>query len=559
MGCVLKSSLPVILALLLAVPSVRAAATPEAKATVVLFNKNDPDSESLARYYATKREIPPSQVVGLSCPAAEEITRADYDTTIAGPLREIFKKRGWWKVGAGRVVTATTVRFLAIMRGVPLKISPDATIPPATFVQGLPELVAARNDAAVDSELAALGIPVPSVAGLLPNPYFRRFTPILENPIDPGILLPARLDGPTVIMVRAMIDDALTAEKTGLWGWAYVDARNITSGGYAEGDTWMKNLVAAMRPAGIPVIFDNLPATIPTGFPVTDAAVYYGWYNDTVNGPFAEPGFQFQRGAVAVHIHSFSAASLRNAEAFWCGPLVAHGVAATMGNVYEPYLSLTANLDVFQDRLMAGMTFAESAYISQRALSWMGTVIGDPLYRPYRAWSSPTTDNLNPWQTYRGILSGFAGAPIAAARDLKRAAARSGNSMFLEALGVAQLDAGLNSDALLSLDAASKMASPPLVARRIDLERIAALQALGRADDASLVATAGAANSPAGPLRNLFLNALGAAPTPLPTPAPIALTEPVPESTPLPTPTPPPSPTPVPTPLPPPPVPDLQP
>ncbi len=554
-----KFSLAFFLALVLAVPSTRADATPEAKATIVLFNTNDPDSKSLAQYYATKREIPPSQVVGLNCSSAEEISRADYDATIAGPLREIFKKRGWWKMGAGRVVMATTIRFVAIMRGVPLKISPDATIPPATFVQGLPELVAARNDAAVDSELAALGIPVPSVAGLLPNPYFRRFTPILENPIDPGILLPARLDGPTVIMVRAMIDDALTAERSGLWGWAYVDARNITSGGYAEGDAWMNNLVAAMRPAGIPVIFDNLPATIPAGFPVTDAAIYYGWYNDTVNGPFAEPGFQFQRGAVAVHIHSFSAASLRNAEAFWCGPLVAHGVAATMGNVYEPYLSLTANLDIFQDRLMAGMTFAESAYISQRALSWMGTVIGDPLYRPYRAWFSPATDNLNPWQTYRGIVTGVSGGPIPAARDLKRAAAQSGNSMFLEALGVAQLDAGQSGDAVQSLDAASKIASPPLVARRIDLERIAALQALGRADEASIVATSGAADSPAGPLRNLFLNALGAAPTPVPTPAPIALTEPVPEPTSKPTPTPTPLPTPTPTPLPPPPVPDLQP
>ena len=51
------------------------------------------------------------------------------------------------------------------------------------------------------------------------------------------------------------------------------------------------------------------------------------------------------------------------------------GAAATLGNVYEPYLTLTPHLDVFHDRLCAGFTFAEASYMSQRVLSWMTTSV----------------------------------------------------------------------------------------------------------------------------------------------------------------------------------------
>lgn len=360
-------------------------ASPEARATVVIFNSNDPDSGPLAEYYAKRREIPVSQVIALACPATEEISRADYERTIAGPLRKIFTSRGWWTMGAGKeVVAATKIRFVALMRGMPLKILSDPALPPGQPVSGLPEFIASRNEASVDSEMACLG--EEKYPGIVANPYFRRFTPILENPVDPGMLLVARLDASTPLIVRAMIDDAILAERDGLRGVAYVDARGITEGEYAGGDEWMRKLAASMRGAGLPVVFDNLPGTFPCDYPITDAAVYYGWYADNLDGPFADPGFRFVPGAVAVHIHSFSASTLRSTTSNWCGPLLARGAAVTLGNVYEPYLGLTAHLDIFQDRLMAGFTFAESAYTSQQALSWMGVVVGDPLYRPYAAW-----------------------------------------------------------------------------------------------------------------------------------------------------------------------------
>jgi uncharacterized protein (TIGR03790 family) len=445
--------------------------------TIVLFNSNDPESESLAGYYARKRDIPPDRVVGLSCPAAEEISRANFEATIAAPLRRKMEAKGWWKMlrgsGGQKSVVQTSIRFVAIMRGVPLKIRADASIPPLELEGNIPKVISSRNEASVDSEIAALGLPDWGVASVVENPYFGRFTQILDDSVFPGMLLPARLDAPTASMVRAMVDESLAAEKEGLWGWAYIDGRDITSGGYTEGDNWMRHLVEILRQRGVPTIFDNLPATFGEQFPVTDAAVYFGWYAGDVNGPFARQDFRFQPGAVAVHLHSFSANTLRSMTNNWCGPLIARGAAATLGNVYEPYLSLTANLDIFQDRLMSGLTLAESAYMSMRALSWMGVVIGDPLYRPYAVWNQfydPRNRPPNPWRRFRSITLSAKGKILEAVIPLHEAARETQNGMFLEALGAAQFDANNAPASLNSFRDALALTTNQEVRRRLEME-----------------------------------------------------------------------------------------
>jgi hypothetical protein len=86
-------------------------------------------------------------------------------------------------------------------------------------------------------------------------------------------------------------------------------------------------------------------------------------------------------------------------------PLLEKGAAASLGNVYEPYLELTPHLDIFNDRLLHGFTFAESAYMATRTLSWMTVAVGDPLYRPYAAWlqvdAKPGGKTTDEWKMYR--------------------------------------------------------------------------------------------------------------------------------------------------------------
>lgn len=472
-----------LLLLFLAAVSVARAGSPEANATVVVYNSADPVSASLAKYYAQRREIPDANLVGLSAPILPEITRAEYRSTIAIPLMTTFETKGWWSMTSNRV-TQTKIRYVVLMKGMPLKIKSDGqTVVPRT---DLPPEIGKRDEASVDSEVACLGMTMVPTAGIVPNPYHRRFTPVLDLITDPGLLLVCRLDAPNEATVRAMIDAALATERDGLWGWAYVDSGWATgkAPGYADGDKWLTAAATQMREKGIPVLWDKAPESLPAGYPVTDAAIYYGWYAESINGPFQSQLFRFRTGAVAVHIHSFSAASLSDANAGWSAPLLERGAAATLGNVYEPYLALTANLDVFQDRLMSGFTFAESAYCSMRVLSWMNVAIGDPLYRPYAAWrnlQSPKEKSI--WQRYRDIVLVANGNVVAASKQLSAAAKETRNSMFLESLAAAQADANDLAASLDSVEKALAMDNPPLVRFRLILEKLGIMQATKRLDE----------------------------------------------------------------------------
>ncbi|MFL6540121.1 MAG: TIGR03790 family protein [Chthoniobacterales bacterium] len=316
-----------------------------APATIVVFNSNVPESEELAKFYAQKRGIARDHLVGLACPRDEEITRQDYDRTIAEPLRKIFQERKWWTMRESEenfpVVIGSTIRFVALIKGVPLKIRGTESYP-GDQNQGGP--IGGRNEASVDSELAVLGRFSPQISGIVGNPFFQSYRAAIEG-IDPAMLLVCRLDAPTAATVKRMITDAIETEKTGLWGRAYVDGAHNTSGGLQVGDQWLSEIVKQMHNAGIPVVFDDTPPMFPDGYPMSDCALYYGWYSANVAGPFTQFDFSFVRGAVAAHIHSFSASTLRDANANWVGPLLTKGAAASLGNVYEPYLQLTTHFD----------------------------------------------------------------------------------------------------------------------------------------------------------------------------------------------------------------------
>src|SRR5207245_5288911 len=281
-----------------------AAEQPLAQSTIVLYNKAVADSVELAKFYAEKRGIAPDHVIGLTCSTEEEISREEYDTTIADPLREIFKQRHWWTLNeSGKqspVVTASAIHFVATIKGIPLKIR---SIPAYPGDQPRPVPIGSRNEASVDSELAVLALHSRQISGATQNPYFRSFRAISDFN-DPTLLLVCRLDAPAAATVRALIADAIATEKTGLWGRAYVDAANKNVAGLAAGDEWLAEIVGQLHKVGIPVVYEDTPALFPDVYPTTDCALYYGWYAGTVAGPFARPDFRFVAGAVAVPIYS---------------------------------------------------------------------------------------------------------------------------------------------------------------------------------------------------------------------------------------------------------------
>jgi uncharacterized protein (TIGR03790 family) len=272
--------------------------------------------------------------------------------------------------------------IMVLMRGVPLKIADDPSVLAPENL--MPQLRA--NAAAVDSELALLPIAGLPLYGLIANPYFadkriRPFTQFFAN----YLIMVCRLDAPTPAIVRRMIQDAVETEKTELTGRAYFDIRSIDKkeDPYWLGDNWIERSALLFQARGFDVEIDRRPEVVSKFAPWDQIAFYAGWYTGDFRGPFENPSARFRRGAIAYHIHSFSAETVRSETKNWVGPLLAHGATATMGAVYEPYLRFTPDVSLFVSSLLSGLSFAESAYQSQLALSWMVTFVGDPLYRPF--------------------------------------------------------------------------------------------------------------------------------------------------------------------------------
>ena len=412
----------------------------------VVFNQSLPESVELARSYQKARSIPEKNMIGLDLPDREEITRAEYVSMLEKPLRDLFDKNRWWKRGRTSegviVASENQIEVMVTMRGVPLKISRLAKeASPESKTQKDPAATPANpvqdaNEAAVDSELAILSYDGHLLEGPIKNPYFESKSSFTDAQF-PYIMLVGRIDGPSFAICQRMISDAKQAERTGLWGRAYVDIAQF----YPEGDSWLQSVAAQTSDAGIPVEVHGWKEVFPKHYPLRDVSTYFGWYEWNVCGPFVKPGFAFKTGAVAVHLHSFSAATLRSETTNWCGPLLARGAAVTLGNVYEPYLSMTHNFDKFQKNLLEGATVVEAAYAAIPVLSWQGIVLGDPLYRPYLHLDA-TGEKVALDRPYRALrvakmLNTESDSKYLA--EIERVGRTKSNSIFLESLGLIHL------------------------------------------------------------------------------------------------------------------------
>ena len=365
---------------------------------VVIYNTRLRESRAVAEYYAQKRQVPAKQIFGFALTTDERMTRDEFRDSLQLPLARRLEDAGLWQFGSvtkimtngqapvvERRIVASKIRYAVLCYGVPIGIAPI----PAPNEPGkeIPHSELLRDEAAVDSELAWLplvemGV---SLAGPLQNWVYGATNTASLNPTN-GVLLVTRLDGPNANIARGLVDKALAAEHDGLWGRAYFDARGLSKSdtGYYLGDEWILGAAELCRELGFETTVDQNPATFPADFPMSQIAIYCGWYDANVSGPFALPKVEFMPGAFAYHLHSFSAATIRSTNSCWVGPLLAKGATCTMGCVNEPYLTGTPNVAVFLARLAAGgFTFGEAAWTAQPVLSWQTIVVGDPLYRPF--------------------------------------------------------------------------------------------------------------------------------------------------------------------------------
>jgi uncharacterized protein (TIGR03790 family) len=416
------------------VPAASASAL-EPRDIFILVNKNVPESRQVADHYCARRGVPKENVIALDLPKGEVISRRDYDAKLAAPLREALKGR------------REQAKVLLSVYGVPLRVGrsepseqeraelkevqsaagelraeekrlqrevaelgPRAKADPkgeaaaqlkerstrreavAAKLRGLDQrqrtLTHAETEACVDSELMLLWWDrYPLYRWQVNTLYFQVPQQVRQG--RPPVLMTCRLDGPSVELVKGLVDQAIEVEKQGLAGKVYVDARGIRYnpktepdgfgyGGYDESLREMARLLE--KEAKLPVTLDDRPALFAPGS-CPECALYCGWYSLANYVDCCK----FVPGAVAYHIASAEAVSLRNPKAkFWCKNLLDNGVIATLGPVAEPYtLGFPKPAEFFGFLVTGKYTLVECYSKTVVFSSWMTVLVGDPLYNPF--------------------------------------------------------------------------------------------------------------------------------------------------------------------------------
>ena len=182
---------------------------------VVIYNTRLAGSKVVAEHYAQMRQVPETQIYGFDLPITEEMTRAEFRDALQFPLASRLVVDNLWRFGSvtnaatngqpqrvNHPVVESKIRYAVLCWGVPLKIAADPNLREPGRENVRPELL--RNEAAVDSELAWLPLLKMNVplSGPLPNWVYGTTNLALLHPTN-GILLVARLDGPSVEIARA--------------------------------------------------------------------------------------------------------------------------------------------------------------------------------------------------------------------------------------------------------------------------------------------------------------------------------------------------------------------
>ena len=383
----------------------------------LIVNKNEPESRRVADHYIAKRGVPRGNVVVLDLSKTEDMSRADYDAKLAGPLRAALKQH------------KDKVKVLLTTYGVPLRVGQIA--PNESEKKELatvnPELVEARKrlaelekrkdadkkeldearavvnklherlyklshgetQASVDSELMLLWWPKYELVRWVPNPLnFQASEGYRKR--SPSTLMTCRLDGPTAAIAMRLVDDAIAAEARGLAGNVVVDTRGIPfdpkgkgdiGTGYGGYDESFREAAKLLESAGMKVVLDQKAEVLPAGS-AKGVAIYCGWYS---LGKFVDC-CEYVPGAIAWHLASSEAVTLRQPDTqIWCPNLLKKGVCATLGPVSEPYtIGFPKPAEFFGFLATGEYTLVECYSRTVLMSSWMTVLIGDPLYNPFK-------------------------------------------------------------------------------------------------------------------------------------------------------------------------------
>lgn len=435
-----------------------AAGALEPRDVILVVNKNLPASLDVAAHYRKLRDVPVANQIELDLPVEDDLSRDDYNHKVVAPLRAALKNR------------RPAPKVLLMIYGMPLRVEAQPSTPaereelaklrpeleqahavhdkltksirlleqevkkdPQTpladaipakqteqqaaqqKVQSLEnrqrQLQHVESQASLDSELMLLWWDNYPLAQWVTNPLYWQI-PDRARASAPPVMMTCRLDGPSPSIAKRLVEDAIAVEKKGgLKGKVYIDARGIkyepekdrSGTGYGGYDESFRETATLLAERGkMDVILDDRDELFPVGS-CTECALYGGWY--------AVQNYReccrFVTGAVAWHLASFEAISLRKPGRQWAGNLLMDGAAATLGPVAEPYtLAFPRPAEFFGFLVTGEYTLVECYSRSLLVTSWMMVLVGDPLYNPYAK-----TPKLKSWDVLPSPLHSRLGGP----------------------------------------------------------------------------------------------------------------------------------------------------
>lgn len=197
-----------------------------------------------------------------------------------------------------------------------------------------------------------------------------------------GMILVSRLDAATPELVKSIIKNGIETEREqSLKGNFLVDSRGLPREQKDTYGEWDRDLVKLARNIKVGSRFDvEFDGNEQLAGETEDIALYSGWYSLRNY----ENLYKFSKGAIAFHIASEEAVSLRESEEKgWCKNLLDRGVVATLGAVSEPYLDSFPKPNDFFTLLLSGKyQLVEVYYLTAKYMSWKMVLVGDPLYKP---------------------------------------------------------------------------------------------------------------------------------------------------------------------------------
>jgi len=356
-------------------------ATPGPDSVAILANADIPESVALAQSYADARQVPARQLCALSMPTTEDISLAEFQNMMLGPLLDCLSTAG----------VLDRIEGVLLIRGVPLRVV--IPTPDGDMRTSVAAAIGVWRSVMTDTGEDFIGQP-PGVAmtcsGGSACTVARWANAYRSGPFEPDFtatrssvewhpVLVTMLHGRSYEDAQLLIDSALAAEAAGAVPGEVLLMRGRDA---ARGvlDTQYDAVAAALTDRGLTDVNIVDFAADETGHTLAGFFTGTATLGTTIEGNTFAPGCLVDNltsvGAAPINFHMTGESQVSIAR--W----VAMGVAGVHGTTAEPLNNAFPSRFLYVD-YVDGATLAEAYAKSMPFVYWQNLVLGDPMLAPY--------------------------------------------------------------------------------------------------------------------------------------------------------------------------------